>query len=235
MDRLAEQHGGTAAVAGLPRSTSRRSPAAFGCPARSVGEHGELLEALDEVMPTPRRPRRATAPRGHDRPGRDLRPVTRAVRDAAPRRERAGRVRDPALRLCARPQSGRAPRNGAGARSRVRRQSPDAAGGAAVACRLAPDPGDAGPGRRHLRREHGERGDDPHPQRVDRGDARGRQHLAARAARRARPPRGTARRARCSERDRADSRGSAGGDRWRQRATTPPPRRSGSPTRASTA
>ena len=50
MDRLAEQHGGTAPwpgfgvdVAGLAR--------AFGCPARSVAEHGELLEAFDEVLP----------------------------------------------------------------------------------------------------------------------------------------------------------------------------------------
>ena len=50
MDRLAEQHGGTAPwpgfgidVAGLAR--------AFGCPARTVAEHGELLEALDEVVP----------------------------------------------------------------------------------------------------------------------------------------------------------------------------------------
>ena len=50
MDRLAEQHGGTAPwpgfgvdVAGLAR--------AFGCPARTVAGHGELLEALDEVVP----------------------------------------------------------------------------------------------------------------------------------------------------------------------------------------
>jgi len=50
MDRLAEQHGGTAPwpgfgvdVAGLAR--------AFGCPARSVDGHGELLEVFDEVLP----------------------------------------------------------------------------------------------------------------------------------------------------------------------------------------
>jgi benzoylformate decarboxylase len=50
MDRLAEQHGGTAPwpgfgvdVAGLAR--------AFGCPARTVREHEELLETLDEVVP----------------------------------------------------------------------------------------------------------------------------------------------------------------------------------------
>ena len=50
MDRLAEQAGGTAPwpgfgidVAGLAR--------AFGCPARTVSDHGELLEALDEVVP----------------------------------------------------------------------------------------------------------------------------------------------------------------------------------------
>ncbi len=50
MDRLAEQHGGTAPwpgfgidVAGLAR--------AFGCPARTVAEHGDLLAVLDEVVP----------------------------------------------------------------------------------------------------------------------------------------------------------------------------------------
>jgi benzoylformate decarboxylase len=51
MDRLAEQHGGTSPwpgfgvdVAGLAR--------AFGCPARTVVEHGELLDVLDEVVPS---------------------------------------------------------------------------------------------------------------------------------------------------------------------------------------
>ena len=51
MDRLAEQHGGTAPwpsfgidVAALAR--------AFGCPARTISEHGELLESLDEIVPT---------------------------------------------------------------------------------------------------------------------------------------------------------------------------------------
>jgi benzoylformate decarboxylase len=50
MDRLSEQHGGTAPwpsfgvdVAGLAR--------AFGCPARTVREHGELLATLDDVVP----------------------------------------------------------------------------------------------------------------------------------------------------------------------------------------
>ncbi len=50
MDRLAEQQGGTAPwpgfgvdVAGLAR--------AFGCPARTVGDHDELLRVLDEVVP----------------------------------------------------------------------------------------------------------------------------------------------------------------------------------------
>jgi benzoylformate decarboxylase len=50
MDRLVEQHGGTAPwpgfgvdIAGLAR--------AFGCAARNVAEHGELLEALDELVP----------------------------------------------------------------------------------------------------------------------------------------------------------------------------------------
>lgn len=51
MDRLAEQHGGAVSwpgfgvdVAGLAR--------AFGCPARSVETHDELLEVFDEVLPT---------------------------------------------------------------------------------------------------------------------------------------------------------------------------------------
>jgi benzoylformate decarboxylase len=50
MDRLVEQQGGTAPwpgfdvdIAGLAR--------AFGCPARTLAEHGELLEALDEAVP----------------------------------------------------------------------------------------------------------------------------------------------------------------------------------------
>lgn len=50
MDRLAEQHGGAAPwpgfgvdVAGLAR--------AFGCPARNVAGHGELLDVLDDVLP----------------------------------------------------------------------------------------------------------------------------------------------------------------------------------------
>ena len=50
MDRLAEQHGGEAPwpafgvdVAGLAR--------AFGCPARTVSEHGELLDVFDEILP----------------------------------------------------------------------------------------------------------------------------------------------------------------------------------------
>jgi benzoylformate decarboxylase len=50
MDRLAEQHGGTAPwpsfdvdIAGIAR--------ALGCPAHSVAEHGELLDTLDQVLP----------------------------------------------------------------------------------------------------------------------------------------------------------------------------------------
>jgi benzoylformate decarboxylase len=50
MDRLAEQTGGTAPwpsfdvdVAGIAR--------AFGCPARTVSDHGELLALLDDVLP----------------------------------------------------------------------------------------------------------------------------------------------------------------------------------------
>ena len=53
MDRLAEQAGGSPPwpgfavdVAGLAR--------AFGCPARTVGDHAELLAVLDEVLPGPR-------------------------------------------------------------------------------------------------------------------------------------------------------------------------------------
>ena len=50
MDRLAEQARRHRAVAGLRRR--RRGPRrAFGCPARTVAGHGELLEALDEVVP----------------------------------------------------------------------------------------------------------------------------------------------------------------------------------------
>ena len=51
MDRLVEQNGGTAPwpgfgvdIAGLAR--------AFGCPACKVAEHGELSEALDDVVPS---------------------------------------------------------------------------------------------------------------------------------------------------------------------------------------
>ena len=76
MDRLAEQHGGTAPwpsfevdVAGLAR--------AFGCPARTVAEHGELLEVLDEVVPGLARARRAAAARGRRWPGWELCPVNR--------------------------------------------------------------------------------------------------------------------------------------------------------------
>jgi benzoylformate decarboxylase len=50
MDRLAEQHGGAVPwpgfgvdVAGLAR--------AFGCPARTIRGHDELLQAFDEVLP----------------------------------------------------------------------------------------------------------------------------------------------------------------------------------------
>ena len=50
MDRLSEQHGGTAPwpgfgvdVAGLAR--------AFGCPARTLATHDELIATLDEVVP----------------------------------------------------------------------------------------------------------------------------------------------------------------------------------------
>ena len=104
MDRLVEQHGGTAPwpgfgvdVAGLAR--------AFGCPARNVAEHGELLEALDEVRAGPRGPRRAAPPRGRGGPRRELRPVTQRFTSRAQGCERAGRLRDPALRLGPRPRA----------------------------------------------------------------------------------------------------------------------------------
>ena len=50
MDRLAEHHGGNAPwpsfdvdIAGLAR--------AFGCPARKISDHAELISVLDEVLP----------------------------------------------------------------------------------------------------------------------------------------------------------------------------------------
>jgi benzoylformate decarboxylase len=50
MDRLAEQHGGTPPWPGFGVDVAAIARA-FGCPARTVREHGELLETLDEVVP----------------------------------------------------------------------------------------------------------------------------------------------------------------------------------------
>lgn len=50
MDRLAEQHGGTAPWPGF-RVDVAGLATAFGCPARSVDGHDELVGVLDEVVP----------------------------------------------------------------------------------------------------------------------------------------------------------------------------------------
>jgi benzoylformate decarboxylase len=50
MDRLAEQVGGTSPWPGFAVDVTGLARA-FGCPARKVSEHGELLETLDEVLP----------------------------------------------------------------------------------------------------------------------------------------------------------------------------------------
>ena len=50
MDRLAEQQGGSAPWPGFGVDIGGIARA-LGCPARSVRRHGELLEALDEVLP----------------------------------------------------------------------------------------------------------------------------------------------------------------------------------------
>ena len=66
MDRLVEQQGSKAPwpsfgvdIAGMSR--------AFGCPARTVAEHGELLQTLDEVLPGLAGAHRAAAARGRGR------------------------------------------------------------------------------------------------------------------------------------------------------------------------
>ena len=75
MDRLSEQHGGTAPwpgfgvdVAGLAR--------AFGCPARTLATHDELIATLDEVVPALAGRERAAPARGRHPAGRDLRAVS---------------------------------------------------------------------------------------------------------------------------------------------------------------
>jgi benzoylformate decarboxylase len=50
MDRLAEQHGGTPPWPGFSVDVAAIAQA-FGCPARRVATHAELLEVLDEVVP----------------------------------------------------------------------------------------------------------------------------------------------------------------------------------------
>ncbi len=50
MDRLAEQHGGTAPWPGFGIDVAGLAKA-FGCPARTVVDHGDLLDAFDEVVP----------------------------------------------------------------------------------------------------------------------------------------------------------------------------------------
>ena len=50
MDRLVEQQGGSAPWPGFGVDIGGIARA-LGCPARSVRRHGELLEALDEVLP----------------------------------------------------------------------------------------------------------------------------------------------------------------------------------------
>ena len=185
MDRLAEQQRRHGPWPGF--DDRRRRPRAG---ARLPGAHGARARraAADarRGAPGPRRPRASRCcSRSRSLPTRRSRRDARrerASRLAAARCERAGRVRDPALPLDARPAAGRAARHRAGARGRVRRQPADAARGAAAARELAPDPRLAGPGRRHLRREHAERGHAPQRQRVDRGDARDRRRLADRAA-----------------------------------------------------
>ena len=67
MDRLAEQHGRRRARGRASRVDIAGLARAFGCPARTVAEHDELLGALDEVLPGLARARRAAAPRGRRR------------------------------------------------------------------------------------------------------------------------------------------------------------------------
>jgi benzoylformate decarboxylase len=50
MDRLSEQHGGTAPWPGF-RVDIAGIAEALGCPARRISGHDELLETLDDVLP----------------------------------------------------------------------------------------------------------------------------------------------------------------------------------------
>jgi benzoylformate decarboxylase len=52
MDRLAELHGGGKPPwPGFPEVRLSALATAFGCPARRIGDHAELVEALDDVVP----------------------------------------------------------------------------------------------------------------------------------------------------------------------------------------
>ena len=140
-----------------------------------------------------------------------IRPAWHASARQRPRRhlagspaQRADRAGDPALPGGAGPAARRPHRHRAAAGRRVRRQPPDAARGAAAAGRLAPDPRRP----RALRRRSSSRTrpatDEPQPQRVDRADARHREHHDGRPARRAHVARGAAGPARRRERRRAE-------------------------------
>ena len=52
MDRLAERHGGDAPWPGFGELELAAIARAFGCEARRIATHDELLAALDEALPT---------------------------------------------------------------------------------------------------------------------------------------------------------------------------------------
>jgi benzoylformate decarboxylase len=52
MDRLAERHGGDAPWPGFGDLELASVARAFGCEARRIETHDDLLAALDEVLPT---------------------------------------------------------------------------------------------------------------------------------------------------------------------------------------
>ncbi|MFT3864243.1 MAG: thiamine pyrophosphate-binding protein [Solirubrobacterales bacterium] len=52
MDGLAERAGGSGAWPGFGAIDIATLAAGFGCPARRIGDHGELIAALDELLPT---------------------------------------------------------------------------------------------------------------------------------------------------------------------------------------
>ena len=64
MDRLAEKHGGGAGPwPGFGEVEVATIARGFGCPARRISTHDELVAALDEVVPTLADAGRAAAPR----------------------------------------------------------------------------------------------------------------------------------------------------------------------------